>query len=269
MRVLVAVQLRSYQAGARATRAALAQRGNIDPAELARLAEESRDRAIATEKSARLYLEHVHTIYVLPGSMQRFVRSFKGYPLEVLKEAEAVLRESVANLRRNPLHSPERFFASRVRATYISFRARQAEAERRRRREEADREAIRAREARVAEIQADPVSGLRKAFELLASCWSSSFGAILCPDLFLHDPLARLRELYPDLTAIDIARAVLRDFRVAQLDGIGPRAMGEVEATFERVLSAVVSSSNNPRNPPIRLHTAQQQRPSPEPCLRI
>jgi len=269
MRVLVAVQLRSYQAGARATRAAIAQRGNIDPVELARLAEESRDRAIATEKSVRLFLEHIHTLYQLEGTTQTFVRSLKRYPLEVLKEAEVLLRESIANLRLNPLHSPARFYASRVRAAHAAFRARQVAAERDRRREEADRDAARAREARAARTHADPVRGLREALQLVARCWSAPLGVILCPDSLLHEPLARLREIHPEATAIDIARAVLRDFTTIHIDKIGLHAMAAVEEKFERILSVVVSSSNNPRISPIRINTAQQQRPSPDSYLRI
>lgn len=267
-RVLVAALLRAYQAGARATRTAITQRGNIDPAELTRRAEQSRDRAVATERSARLLLEEIHTAYGLEGSLQTFVRCFKKYPLEALRQAEVALRQSFLNLQRPPLHSPQQFFAARTRSAYADFRNRMADRERSRLQDEVRNQAIAAREASSAAVHVDPIQGLRDALRLVASCWVPTLG-LLCDGLFVRGPIARLRELHSDATAIDIARGVLHSFRLERLDDLGPAALAQIEASFERQLSVLLRSSNNPHMPPIQINTGPKQRPPPEHCMRI
>ena len=269
VRVVISALLKAYQAGARAASTAVDQRGAIDLAVLARLAEESRNKAVAAEKSVRLFLEHIHTVYLLEGSMTKFIRSFKGYPLEALKDAELALRASFTNIKRTPLHSPARFFAARVRAATASYRSRQADAERSRRQRAALNEAIAVREARSAAVNADPIKGLRVALATVASCWNQTLGALLCDGLFLRASLSRLRELHTDVATVDIARAVLHEFHLARFDDLGPNAIAQIEAKFERVLSTIVSTGNNPRTSPIQLHTGPQQRPPPAPSLRI
>ena len=86
--LLLTALLRAYQAGARAShRASVDRCTNID--QLARAAEDSRQRARAHDRSARLSLERIHETYGFHlVSVRAFVRRFKRVPLVVLKVAE-------------------------------------------------------------------------------------------------------------------------------------------------------------------------------------
>jgi hypothetical protein len=65
-RILLTCLLRTYQAGARATRTALEPRDGLDLETLTRAAEASREQARATERSRRLLLDHIHGCYLCP-----------------------------------------------------------------------------------------------------------------------------------------------------------------------------------------------------------
>lgn len=71
--LLLTALLRAYQAGARASLRAQHERP-ADPEQLARAAEQSRERARADDRSARLLLEHIHGAYDIDCPIRDFVR---------------------------------------------------------------------------------------------------------------------------------------------------------------------------------------------------
>ncbi len=83
--LLVATFLRVYAAGRRHLGHPL---DGQDPDVLRAIVEEQRDRARAEARSVRLFLEAVHAEYAMQGSSEKFVRTFRRYPLEDLHDAE-------------------------------------------------------------------------------------------------------------------------------------------------------------------------------------
>jgi transposase InsO family protein len=233
-RVVLTALLRAYQAGARATRAAITARGSIDEEALVRAAARARDAAHADEQSRRLLLRHLHAIYQFDRQPRAFERQFVRYPLAVLRDAETRLRPQ---LHRNDIRSLTRYFGAVVRnafADYCADRARRA----RDTREQAaavkdDREAAAVRQRRLS----DPASWLRDALDALASQWQPRDGALLFGGAglglgWLRGSLARLVALHGILAATDTVTGALADLRLRRHDHLG-------EAGFETVASLV------------------------------
>src|SRR6266545_3097628 len=101
-----------------------------DPDLLRTIIEEQRDRARAEDRSVRLFLEAIHAEYAMPTSCEAFVRAFRRYPLEDLRDAERRFR---AHACRCQVRVCDRYFAAVVRDVHDLNRARRA-AERERRR---------------------------------------------------------------------------------------------------------------------------------------
>jgi hypothetical protein len=163
--LLVATFLRVYVAGRRHLSHPLEGK---DPDVLRAIVEEQRERARAEDRSARLFLEALHAEYAMPGSREAFVRAFRRYPLEDLREAERRFR---AYACRCVARLCDRYFAAVLRDVHERGQRRRA-AERAERRAAAERRhAERAAAARAADLDAHPERRLFEGLDLLAETW--------------------------------------------------------------------------------------------------
>lgn len=265
--LLFTALLRAYQHGARAARTAQAARGGIDPETLARLAQESRERARAVERSARLLLAHIHEIYQLKSSARTFINSLYRYPIEVLHEAERAFRTQV---QRDDIRDRSSYFAALVRRFHDEWRTRKARASRERAEDlEASRQ--RAHEDAIRAVwHQDPAAWLRDALELLSLQWRPEQGCLLFQGEglglgWLRASLRRLVDRFGGAAAADIASGVLSGFLSAHAE-LGPEGKSAIEALMGRHLPGPAARAHAPDlaapQNPVKLRTAgRNQRP--------
>lgn len=239
--LLFTALLRAYQHGGRAARAAVQARGGINPGELARLAEHSRERARATERSNKLLLQHLHAVYHLAGKVTDFVRTFRAYPLTVLRDAEAALRNRLARDDLEPVRDPWRYFGAVVRRLFAEHQRLRA---RRRFDHEQNREHDRRHREhaeRIAAFRADPVAWLRHALELVASQWLPATGTLLCggEGYGLGNMRAALRRIHEThgAAARDVAAGTLHAFQLDHAERLGDQGLGAIAAILDRELA--------------------------------
>jgi len=244
--LLLTALLRAYQAGARATRRALASREKHTEESLGRLAARAREQARADDRSARLLLGHVHDIYIrqdladvpVQRSRKRFVDSLRRYPVEVLQDAERRFR---AQVHRHDIRDRAAYFARLVRDGYDAFKKR-----RERQRDDAEQEERRELElARVREADAalagDPVAWLRRGLELVAMQWNAAKQTLIADGAglgaaYLRGAIATLVARHGPITTTDIAWTVLRDFSAAHQRDLGSAGIAAVQQLLERML---------------------------------
>jgi hypothetical protein len=178
--LLVATFLRVYAAGRRHLCHPL---DGQDPDVLRAIVEEQREHARAEARSVRLFLEAVHAEYAMPGSCEAFVRTFRRFPLEDLREAERRFRTHACRCK---VRVCDRYFAAVVRDVHDAGVARRS-AERRQRRCEGQARRARTDAAqRAADLDAHPERRLHEGLDLLADTWLPGTG-------FVHDgQLARV-----------------------------------------------------------------------------
>jgi hypothetical protein len=242
-RVLLTAVLRAYQAGARATRRALQTRDGLDPETLSRTAEASREQARATDRSSRLLLARIHSLYQLPGDSQRFVNALYQCPLEVLRQAEQIFQGQV---HRDDIRDRASYFAAIVRRLYQGWRRRRAGEERERahrQREERERAAL---EAEHAALRADPIRWLRHGFAVLESVWQPDVGRLPFDGRgpgggTLSAAIERLVELFGSMAARDAARGAFHGFRQEREKVLGADALDAIKVVFEKRLDKVTS----------------------------
>ena len=235
-RLLIIVLLRAYQAGARASQRACHQRP-ADPDVLTRIAEQSRERARADRRSARLVLAHIHGAYGIDCPLTDFVRRFRSLPISVLYAAE---RAFARQAHRTDINNRTAYFARLVRLAHDDYRKHQARDWRERQDNERRREHQRRVQAERDAWHANPASWLRDSLDLIAEQWT---GTTLLVDgagvsTWLRQSLARLTELHGPLAA-DVAATVVRDFGQAHLPVIGPAGVSAVAAVFRRHLETL------------------------------
>ena len=211
--LLVATFLRVYAAGRRHLAHPL---DGQDPEILRAIVEEQREKARAEDRSVRLFLEATHAEYAMPGSSEAFVRAFRRYPLDDLKEAERRFR---AHACRCVVRVCDRYFAAVVRdVNERAARRRAVEREQR----VADARARRARDAgaaRAAELDAHPERRLFEALDVLADTWIPATSAFVADGQLARSWLRRavvvffLRE---PLRAVDCIEAYVRSWLAAQ-----------------------------------------------------
>jgi hypothetical protein len=273
--VLLTALLRAYQHGARAARAAVEARGGIDADELARRAEHSRERARATERSAKLLLEHLHAVYHLAGKAAHFVRTFRTYPLAVLHDAERALRDRLLRHDLEPVRDPWRYFGAIVRRLFEEHRQRVARQRYDREQQRDSDQQHRQQQRRLDAFRDNPLSWLRHGLDLLARQWLPDQGALLFGGNgyalgTLRAALRRLGELHPRIAA-DLARGALHDFRIAELDRLGQDGVNTIADLLERELAKL--STNHDCAPAaasaILTNTGKTPRPPPSGHLPI
>jgi hypothetical protein len=210
--LLCAVFLRVYHAGRRHLVHPLVGQ---DPDFLRSIVEEQRDKAHAEQRSVRLFLEAVHAEYAMPGSREAFVRAFRRYPLEDLRDAERRFR---ARACRCVVGVCDRYFAAVVRSAHddgvrrrAAVRAsRRAAAEVRRARDQVLRHA--------AQLDAHPDQRLIEGLDILVATWLPSEHRFELDGAFARIVLRRAlidiarREPLP----LDAIEAQLRAWQAAQ-----------------------------------------------------
>ncbi len=228
--------LRAYQAGARAARRADDARGGADVAALVRAADLSRERSRADDRSARLLLEHIHDAYDLGGSLRRFVRRFRRFPLPVLRVAE---RTFAAQAHRDDIRNRKAYFARLVRIAADDFRRDQAR--RHRERDERDRFA---RERQRFDVQQQawrdhPAAHLRDALDAVAAHWLDGhllFDGIGPATAWMRIAIARLVACHGPRHTRDIAHGLFRAFARGATERLGPDGVAAVRAVVDRHL---------------------------------
>lgn len=247
-----------------------------DPDVLRAIVEEQRERARAETRSVRLFLEAVHAEYAMEGSREAFVRTFRRYPLEDLRDAERQFRAQACRCK---VRVCDRYFAAIVRKVHDDGIARRS-ADRRQRCEDGKARRARADAAqRAADLEAQPERRLYEGLDLLAETWLRDTGG------FVHDgQLARtwirraitvIYEREP-IVADDCIEAHVRSWEAARPDT--PISLFEaVRGVLRQVFTEVHrgARAHSPTNlvgailsPSTRI-THDNKRPPPSPHLRI
>jgi hypothetical protein len=271
--LLVATFLRVYAAGRRHLGHPLE---GHDPDILRAIIEEQRDHARAESRSVRLFLEAVHAEYGMPTPCEAFVRAFRRYPLEDLKDAERRFR---ARACRCQVRVCDRYFAAVVRDVHDHNRARRA-AEQARRRADAERRRSRAvAEQRAAQLREHPELRLHEGLDLLADTWQPDTGGFLHDGLlariWLRHAIVGLQDREP-VAAADRIEAHLRDWRAGRPNA--PPALCEAVRGVLRSVITNLPSRAAPQSPADLVGgilalsarpTHEPTRPPPPPHLRI
>jgi transposase InsO family protein len=230
--------LRAYQHGARAAERAAAERAGLAPSTLAEVARQSREQAHAEERSARLFLDRLHTSYELPGSKTHFIRHLRRFPLPVLRQAEEALREQ---LLRQKIHNRSAYFMAIVRRLHDAYSAEQARCRQQRESDERIRREIAADNARRNHQQENPDQWLRDALELFAQIpWPQNprlrDALTGLPRRQLARSIQRLGDLRGAQPARDIASATFADFVRRHADQLDHAILVEIAAAFDACL---------------------------------
>ena len=266
--LLIAALLRSYQAGSRAKRLAVEQRGNVDEDALARVAERARQDARAEEDSRRLLLSHLHEIYRFELSRDKFIHEYRRYPLPVLKHAEKQMR---SQLHRDDIRSLTRYFGTIVRNEMDAYRATKTRRDRFEQRGNAAmiefEKQANLRRSRLA----DPVAWLREALEGLVSQWQPReqqllFGGVGAALGWMHQALRRIAIVHGDCAIVDIANGVMNDCAQAHFSRLGHSGVDAIRTLLVREISAITPPNQDPTcqsAPPIATlwNTGRTKRP--------
>lgn len=267
--LLLTALLRAYQAGARASHRACRERPN-DSDQFERVAEQSRHRARADQRSARLVLAHIHGAYDIDRPLADFVRQFRTFPVAVLRQAETSFARQA---HRADIKNRTAYFAKLVSIANDEHRKQQA----RRWRDREDTEIRHCHQRRVqaerAAWHANPAAWLRDALDLVVKQWT---GSSLLLDgagvsTWVRQSLARLTDLHGP-QARDVAAGVFRAFEQTYSPTIGPAGIAAVEAVLQCQLDAIPTSNSTPssaaRFAAMVRATGSTPRPppSPDPC---
>jgi transposase InsO family protein len=194
-KLLLVTFVRVYAAGRRHLAHPLA---GHDPDALRAIIEEQRAAAHAEVRSRRLFLEAVHDEFAMPGSREAFVRAFKRYPLDDLKDAERRFRAYACRCQTRVC---DRYFAAVVRDAHERGKARRALEWRAARARAEARRARQAAEQHATDLHAHPERRLHEGLTVLADTWRREEQPFLCDgalariwlrlavrDLFRRDP---------------------------------------------------------------------------------
>jgi hypothetical protein len=271
--LLVATFLRVYAAGRRHLGHPL---DGQDPDMLRAIVEDQRERARAETRSVRLFLEGVHAEYTMPGSREAFVRTFRRFPLDDLRDAERRFRIHACRCK---VRVCDRYFAAVVRDVHEAGVARRS-AERRRRCSEGRARRARADVAqRVAELDAHPERRLHEALDVLAQTWlpdtrSFVFDGQLARS-WLRRAIAVIHAREP-VAAVDCIELLVRSWEASRPGT--PAALCEAVRGVLRAVITEVRLVVEPQSPAavvgatLRSSTRSpydNKRPPPSPHLRI
>jgi transposase InsO family protein len=236
--LLLTALLKAYQAGARATQRADAERAGVSKEDLAELALESRENAVSENRSIRLLLKHIHRDYDIKKPIADFIRQMRRFGLDVLIETE---KRFAAQVHREDI---------RDRASYFAAIARRVSEEQRRRKEiehrqkERDRKSKRHRDSvdsRNEHWQENPATWLRDALLALAKQWIPDRNQLLLGGAgigraWLISAIDRLIELNEPVAAKDIALGLFKSFEAEDPEQIGPLGILAIKDILEKHL---------------------------------
>lgn len=235
-RLLITSLLRAYQSGARMAREALQQRGGASLQELQQRAEQSRQAAVARETSARQLLAHIHDLYGMAGSAHSFIQRLRGYPIDVLREAEKQFR---AQVHRDDIRDRASYFGAIVRSCHDQF----LKDRRRTLREQAELRQSQAQsddfEDRLRRWRAVPDHWLRIALDFLAVQWRD--GRLVCDGHgvglgYLRASLHALFAMYDPGTAASLAAGVWSAFQLQAAPSLRAAGVLTIHELFEAEL---------------------------------
>jgi hypothetical protein len=271
--LLVATFLRVYAAGRRHLGHPLEGQ---DPDVLRVIIEEQRERARAEDRSVRLFLEAIHAEYAMEGSCEAFVRTFRRYPLEDLREAERRFR---AHACRCKVRVCDRYFAAVVRDVHDTGVARRS-AERQQRRCEGQARRARTDAAqRAADLDTHPERRLHEGLDLLAETWLSDSSRFVhdgqLARVWIRRAIAVIHAREP-VAAADCIEVHVRSWLAARpnapaalceaVRGVLRAVITEVHQAAEtQSLAALIGATLGPSTP----ITHDNERPPPSPHLRI
>lgn len=237
--LLLTALLRAYQAGARAACRADHARAGIDVDALQRVAKQSRERARAEDRSARLLLEHIHGAYQIDRPLRDFVRGFRRFPLSVLHSAE---RNFARQAHRDDIRNRAAYFGALVRFANDAHRKKRAsEQNSRATTERLEKQRCRVDAQRTAWL-ADPAAWLRDAVDTIAAQWHDGrllFGGSGLATTWMTQALARLLHLHGPLVTADVTAGVFRAFEQTALPRIHRDGVAAVRAVLCRHLDAL------------------------------
>ena len=159
---------------------------SADPEVFAILAERSRERARAEDRSRRLTLERIYAQYQMPGSKACFVRAFRGCRVEDILEAERRMGERAC---RCYVKKCDRYFAAIVRQVTVEMTARRASAREQALHQAQNRELARRLAEQRARLEENPFERVLDVLDRIVCFWRSEKGA------FLFDPPPFTEEL--------------------------------------------------------------------------
>lgn len=236
--VLLTALLRAYQAGARAARTASEQRAGLDEQTLSRAAENSRQRAHADDRSARLLLSRLHAVYAIGGPLTAFIRAFRHVPLEVLRRAE---RAFASQAHRDDIRDRKSYFAAIVRRIDDVYQAEQATQRRHRHNiRELDHQ-IQRHNAQLQHWAENPPDQIQSALTALAQQWDPKnerllFGGAGLGRAWLTDALNTLVDTHGTVAATDLAVGSFDQFARQQANRLGPARLRAINQTLQHHL---------------------------------
>jgi len=245
--LLLTALLKAYNAGARAARRADKQRDSVSKEELQELAENSREKARAENRSVRLLLTHIHRDYDIKRPLSVFIKQMRRFPLPVLKEAERAFSRQV---HRDDIRDRASYFAAIARRQNEFFFTK-LESERRTREKDQRREIdLKNAEDNHAAWQTNPDAWLQDALTALAAQWipernSLLFGGAGIGRKWLNDAIAHLIRVHGSDTAVDIANGVFTKFRTDDPRRIGPKGIDALRVLFETALEDKVKKQTD------------------------
>jgi hypothetical protein len=241
-RLVVASALRAYRAGARATRRAVEATGNASEDSLVRAAARAREAARATDRSARLLLTHLHGLFLFSTSATRFVELYRRYPVEILRSAEASLRNRFLMRGAPDVRAVDRYFAALVRNHFVEHRARRATRDASRTLQERLSQQLHEADHVERARAADPALWLRQALDLIALQWLPADHRLLFEGDglglgWMRGALDLLLGCHGCAATDDIAAGLLGQFRLASLPALGDDGLDAVALLLERELA--------------------------------
>jgi len=189
--------------------------------------------------------EHLHRTYQLDGSMSRFVRSFRRFPLPVIQQAD---RAFASQAHRDDIRKPTAYFAAIVRRLADEFSAHRACRRREQQRDrDRDREIRQIIARRNAHLE-DPLAGLRAALEILPEYWDPDRQRLLFDGIGpgrtgARLAIERLTDLHGPQAAADITAATLRAFARASAEHLAPAAISAIDQLVRRFLPVTPTAS--------------------------
>lgn len=230
--------LRAYQSGARAARRADAERAGLDPATLARVAAEARERARVHDQSKRLRLQAIHRDYHFDGSAADFLRAARRFPLPVIAAAE---RAFASQAHRDDIRNRNAYFAALLRRFHNEFLNERIRRKSEQARDHQHRRHIAQLDAERQARLANPDAGLAAALDILPEYWDARRQKLLFDGAGpgragARMAIERLTEIHGPQAAADIATALLRDFAAANAERLEPASITAIDDLVRRLL---------------------------------
>jgi len=271
--LLVATFLRVYAAGRRHLNHPL---DGHDPDVLRTIVEEQRANARAEDRSVRLFLEAVHAEYAMPGSSEAFVRAFRRYPLDDLRDAERRFRAYACRCQARVC---DRYFAAVVRDVHERNARRRSSDWKQRRAAGEARRADAAAAQRAADLAAHPERLLYDGLDVLADTWQPDSGQFVFDGVPARTLIRRAIDGISSrepVTAADRIEAHLRSWLAARPNI--PQPLCDAVRGVLRDVIINLRPATTPHDPavlvgvilsPSTRNHDDNERPPPSPHLRI